>query len=152
MMNTNKKTQNANASTTENNSSVFDKDEVFEFIDNGVREKNLDWDRKEVYKRLKKLAEKGDSYGQDLLGLLLSVGYGCEANPSEAFKWFTKAAEQGLANAQHALGLHYYHGCVVQKNYEKAAYWLEKAADQGHEDAEALLITVKFAQYFNSIS
>ena len=51
MINTNKKTQNANASTTENNSSVFDKDEVFEFIDNGAREKNLDWDRKEVYKR-----------------------------------------------------------------------------------------------------
>lgn len=152
MMNTSKKTQNTNASTTENNSSVFDKDEVFEFIDNGVRKKNLDWDRNEVYQHLKKLAEKGDSYGQDLLGLLLSVGYGCEANPSEAFKWFTKAAEQGLANAQHALGLHYYHGCVVQKNYEKAAYWLEKAADQGHEDAEALLITVKFAQYFNSIS
>lgn len=152
MMKTYKKNQNTNASTTENNSSVFDKDEVFEFIDNGVREKNLDWDRKEVYKRLKKLAEKGDSYGQDLLGLLLSVGYGCEANPSEAFKWFTKAAEQGLANAQHALGLHYYHGCVVQKNYEKAAYWLEKAADQGHEDAEALLITAKFALYFNSIS
>lgn len=58
MMNTNKKTQNTNASTTENNSSVFDKDEVFEFIDNGVREKNLDWDRKEVYKRLKKTCRK----------------------------------------------------------------------------------------------
>lgn len=38
-MNTNKKTQNANTSTAGNNSSVFDKDEVFEFIDNGVREK-----------------------------------------------------------------------------------------------------------------
>lgn len=51
MINTNKKTQNANTSTAGNNSSVFDKDEVFEFIDNGVREKNLDWDKKEVYKR-----------------------------------------------------------------------------------------------------
>lgn len=39
MMNTNKKTQNTQASTTGNNSSVFDKDEIFEFIDNGVREK-----------------------------------------------------------------------------------------------------------------
>lgn len=58
MMNTNKKTQNANTSTAGNNSSVFDKDEVFEFIENGVREKNLDWDKKEVYKRLKKTCRK----------------------------------------------------------------------------------------------
>ena len=80
---------------------------------------------------LLKLAQQGDAYAQNLLGLF----YDKQKDYQKAVQWFTKAAKQGSSGAQFNLAHCYYNGEGVAKDYQKAVQWYTKAAEQG--DAEA---------------
>ncbi|MBO4503760.1 MAG: sel1 repeat family protein, partial [Bacteroidales bacterium] len=49
-------------------------------------------DETELLECLKGFAKQGDPIMQNLLGVCLCAGYGCEENPRKAIQWWTKAA------------------------------------------------------------
>ena len=76
----------------------------------------------------RRLAEKGDAFGQNAMGTMYSLGRGVPLDYLEAVKWFQLAADQGLAGAQNNLGVMYSHGLGVPQNYVLAHLWLSLAA------------------------
>jgi TPR repeat protein len=81
------------------------------------------------------LAEKGDPFLQNELGIIYFMGKLVPPNIPEALKWFTKAAEQGNIEAQMYAG-HLCSGLYPETmDYEKSLYWHTKLAEKG--DAEA---------------
>ena len=65
-------------------------------------------------KEWKPLADQGDAYAQNNLGLMYADGEGVPEDDAEAARWLRLAADQGLA---------------------EAAGWYRLAADQGHAAA-----------------
>jgi hypothetical protein len=85
------------------------------------------------------LAEQGDAFAQDDLGLMYALGHGVPQDFAQAVVWFRKAADQGDADAQFNLGMAYFRGEGLPQDYAQAAAWYRKAADQGHADAQFVL-------------
>jgi TPR repeat protein len=90
---------------------------------------------------LRPLAEDGDAYAQDVLGLLYFGGLGVEGTGvrksyKKAVKWYRKAAEQGHFGAQNNLGAMYLEGNGVKKSYDEALRWIRLSADQGYARAQ----------------
>ena len=86
--------------------------------------------------QLIRLANQGNAYSQNSLGLMYSKGQGVRQDYQKAFEWYTKSANQGLASAQFNLGLLYDEGQGVRQNYQKAFEWYTKAANQGDAIAQ----------------
>lgn len=82
---------------------------------------------KSTDKELCKLAEQGDVWAQNVLGMFLTT-YDYHA----AAPMFRMAAEKGNAFAQCALGTCYAEGEGVERDFAQAAIWFRKAAEQGH--------------------
>lgn len=119
--------------------SFADKSEARAYLENHF---NFDVfaDETEFLECLKGFAKQGDPIMQNLLGVCLCAGYGCEENPHKALQWWTKAAEQGEVCSQRCLGGCYFKGDLgVRKNYKKAVYWLEKAAFQNDNESQMML-------------
>ena len=87
----------------------------------------------------RKLAERGISSAQDMLGYFYHCGHGIGKDYSEAVKWFRKAAMQGNRIAQYNLGACYENGQGVGKDLSEAKAWFGKAAAQGDSDANKAL-------------
>ena len=100
-------------------------EELKKLYDEGQYEESYAW--------AKKLADRGDARGQNLLGIHYRNGKCVE---QKAVYWFRKAAEQGLAPAQCNLGRCYMFGRGVREDKEKAFYWWQKVAEQGDADAQ----------------
>jgi TPR repeat protein len=82
------------------------------------------------------LAEQGDAFAQDNLGLMYRMGKGVPQDDAEAAKWYRLAAEQGNAKAQRNLGGMFRNGeGVIQDNFY-AHMWFNIAASLGHETAK----------------
>ena len=77
------------------------------------------------------LADQGDKYAQEFLGLMYEEGQGVAKDEQQAAMWYRKSAEQGSAGAQNSLGLMYESGRGVPTDYYQAAQWFRKAAEQG---------------------
>ena len=58
----------------------------------------------EQFKRIKAAAEKGDIYGQVLMGDYYSKGIGVEKDDEQAVRWYRKASERDVDLAQFHLG------------------------------------------------
>ena len=63
-------------------------------------------------------AEKGDSFSQHCLGVMLYKGLGVPQSHDEAFKWLNKAAKQGLPQAKLDLEILIYHKKGIPKDYK----------------------------------
>jgi TPR repeat protein len=90
-------------------------------------------------KHWRPLAEQGDAWAQNNLGVMYAKGRGVPQDDKEAIRWFRKAAEQGNANAQAALGVMYEEGRGVPQDFKEAIRWFRKAAEQGDAGAQAML-------------
>jgi TPR repeat protein len=88
------------------------------------------------FDEMKALADKGDAYAQNNLGVIYDNGRGVPENDAEAVKWFRKAAAQGAVDAQYNLGVMYDNGRGVPENDAEAVKWFRKAAAQGRADAQ----------------
>ena len=88
---------------------------------------------------LRALAEQGNPFAQNNLGVCYANGQGVEQSWEEAVKWYRKSAEQGDETAQTNLGRRYANGQGVEQSWEEAAKWFRKAADQGDVYAQFLL-------------
>jgi uncharacterized protein len=86
-------------------------------------------------KDLHKLAEGGDAFAQNEVGLLYYEGKGVPQNYRKAKEWFDKAVQQGHAGAQVNLGTLYLRGEGAPQSTQMALFWFSRAARQ--EDALA---------------
>ena len=77
---------------------------------------------------LKKAAERGEPFSENLLGLMFYNGAGVDRSPERALDWFGKAASHGYAPAVNNLGFMYENGIGVAKDPEKAFKMYEIAA------------------------
>ena len=84
----------------------------------------------------RKLAERGNSSAQDMLGYCYHCGHGIGKDYSEAVKWYRKAAMQGNRIAQYNLGVCCEHGSGIGKDLLEAKAWYGKAAAHGYSDAK----------------
>ena len=87
----------------------------------------------------RKLAERGNSQAQNMLGYCYHCGHGIGKDYSEAVKWYRKAAMQGNRIAQYNLGVCCEHGSGIGKDLLEAKAWYGKAAAQGDSDAQRAL-------------
>jgi len=69
------------------------------------------------------MAEQGNAYAQDNLGVMYEYGQGVPQDYAEAVKWFRKAAEQGYAPSQFKLGYKYEKGPRDSANHSEAVKW-----------------------------
>ena len=90
----------------------------------------------QVFPKVLKLAENGDTHAQFELGRCYEWGTGVEKNGKEAFKWYMKSAEKGHSGAQNNLGLCYANGIGAGKDESEAFKWYKKSAEQGNSDAQ----------------
>ncbi|MCS7183516.1 MAG: sel1 repeat family protein [Thermoanaerobaculum sp.] len=88
---------------------------------------------------LRPLAEGGDPQAQFLLGHLLELGLGGQANPREAVSWWEKASGQGHVESTFRLGLAYLDGRGVDPDPRRGVELLRQAANLLYHPAEAAL-------------
>jgi hypothetical protein len=81
----------------------------------------------EQFKRIKAAAEKGDIYGQVLMGDYYSKGIGVEKDDEQAVRWYRKASERDVDLAQFHLGNYYAEGVGVPKDFVEAYAYLNLA-------------------------
>jgi uncharacterized protein len=88
------------------------------------------------------LADLGDAFAQDDLGVMYDNGQGVQQDYAEALKWYRLAANQGDAGGEANLGLVYATGHGVRQDYAEAVKWLRLAAEQGDAAAQYNLATM----------
>lgn len=86
---------------------------------------------KEAYEYYLKAAHRENIRAMFLVGYILEMGYGVDANLEAAIQWYQKAAEKGSPAAMNALAGLYASGSGLAKNPTKANEWLNKAAEGG---------------------
>src|SRR3954453_13572259 len=89
----------------------------------------------EVFKRIDRLAHKGNVQAQTALGLAYGFGVVVERNDIEALRWFEKAAREDEF-AQYSLGVMYHEGRGTRLDDVEARKWFSKAAHQGNVRAQ----------------
>ena len=82
-------------------------------------------------KEWRPLAEQGDAYAQNNLGVMYENGNGVVQDYAEAAKWYRLAAEQGVANAQNNLGSMYEYGRGVLQDNILSHMWYNIASANG---------------------
>ena len=90
-------------------------------------------------KKLRPLAEKGNSKAQFWLGWMYGHGGGMPQNDEEAVKWYRRAAQQDHAIAQFNLGARYATGKGIVQDEEEVVKWYDKAMKQGPAGDQAIL-------------
>lgn len=85
------------------------------------------------FEQLIQMANNGDGFAQNALGLRYAQGDGVKLDEREAVRWFIKAAEQGNVAAQSKLGAFYYSGRGVPSDANRAYFWMVVASLNGDE-------------------
>ncbi len=76
-----------------------------------------------AFQEFQALADKGDGFAQNRLGMLYRDGKGTEQDHKAATIWFQKAAEDGAISAYGNLGQAYEEGIGVAQDYVLAFKW-----------------------------
>lgn len=85
----------------------------------------------DAYRLLLPEAQKGNTFAQYNVALLLSNGWGVKEDLPQAAQWYQRAANNGDTDAKVNLGLMYAQGLGVKKDFRKAAQLYREAADAG---------------------
>lgn len=101
---------------------------------------------------LKKIAENGDAYAQNKLGLIYDTDYEVtEATKIEsglwmipksdelAVLWYRRSADQEFSEAQYHLAEKYRFGKGVEKDPKQYVYWYQRSANNGNSSAQMAL-------------
>ncbi len=87
------------------------------------------------------LAEQGNLYAQNNLGVMYAQGLGVPQDFAAAAKWFRRAAQQGEAYAQNNLGYLYAEGLGVEQDYVQAYVWFSLAGETSNRERAASQMT-----------
>jgi TPR repeat protein len=85
------------------------------------------------------LANKGNQYGQYIMGVCYQFGMGVDKDYTKAVQWYKKSSNQGVAEASSQLAYLYEKGYGVKKDLEEAKRLYKKAIDGGDESAKESL-------------
>lgn len=88
-----------------------------------------------AFARLEPLAQGGNPYAQNQLGIMFNRGIGVARDYEAAADWWRRAADQGQATAQCNLGLMYLYGQGVPQDDVQAYVYFNVAAARGSKDA-----------------
>ncbi len=105
---------------------------------NGKTESKTSWWqlKKNVYNKIKILANKNDSDAQLEMGRIYFYGSkSFRGNYKKAVEWFQKASVQKNPEAVFMLGLAYHYGKGVNEDYKKSLEFFEKAKDLNYLEA-----------------
>ena len=101
-----------------------------------IRDESLSLaDRDEVAEELERLAERGDTHAQYLMGQLYQGGPLLIPNSQKAKDWFTQAAEHGLPEAQYVLGKLLLSDDLEVHDPDDGIRWMRQAAENGNHFA-----------------
>ena len=92
-------------------------------------------DRDEAVEKLARLAERGDTHAQYMLGQLYRDGPLLISDSQKAKHWLTQAAKQGLPEAQYALGKLLLSDDMEVRDPVEGIRWLNQAAKNGNHFA-----------------
>ena len=92
-------------------------------------------DRDEAAEELERLAERGDTHAQYLMGQLYQDGPLLIPDSQRAKDWFVQAAEHGLPEAQYALGKLLLSDDWEVRDQDEGIRWLKEAAENGNQRA-----------------
>lgn len=92
---------------------------------------------------VKPLAEAGDPWAMNFLGVMHEFGYGVARDDSAALQWMRKAAEKGDGRALFNLGSRYASGQGVPRDIVHACVLLELSLKKGEKVGVALLTELK---------
>ena len=96
-----------------------------------------------AYKLWQPLAEQGDLYAQNYIGIHHYLGLGVSRDYKKAKQWFEKAAEAGFADAQYNIGMMYENGEYVEQSYIEAHKWFTAAIENGKKKKKKRIEEVK---------
>ncbi|WP_400259614.1 ATP-binding cassette domain-containing protein [Candidatus Methanomassiliicoccus intestinalis] len=99
-------------------------------------------DMSESFDSVMKLAESGDSYAQNRIGVMYRDGNEVSKDLIAAGKWFEMSANAGFAEAQVNLADMLYEGNGIKKDIEKAIAWYTRAAELDNIDAQISLAKI----------
>lgn len=88
-----------------------------------------------AYRYFLPLAQSGNAFAQNQLGVMYNRGNGVPQDYVEAVRWWHAAAEQGNATAQCNLGIMYSYGQGVKQDEVPAHMWFNLAAARGSKEA-----------------
>ncbi len=88
---------------------------------------------------VRQAADRGNAFGEMLLGDYYFAGTGVERNPQMAATWIQRAADHNLVPAKAELAALYIRGIGVTQDYEKARQLAQSAASQGNAAAMSAL-------------
>ena len=117
------------------NSLKYDSEKVYEeaysILDDEELDKNGEY-CKDVFKKLKLCAEKGERKCQNMLGLWYEDGVGTTQSFELAFKWFNESSKLGYEAAFLNLGDLFYEGKGVNQDFKKAVDFYTIGAEMNH--------------------
>lgn len=93
-------------------------------------------DYAEALRWFQKVSDQGNVWGDAMLGVMYTNGFGVPPNIARGLDFIRRAADHGNAAAQTSLGVMYEKGLGVRRDYFEALALYRKAADQGSEDAQ----------------
>ena len=100
---------------------------IFFIMDSSIKTNKIATDKVDFtvkdLKKIKQLAEKGDSESQNQVGWMYDQGIGFQKDTKRAVKWYLKSANQGFWQAKINLGVMYELGRGVDQNFEEARKW-----------------------------
>ncbi len=91
------------------------------------------------FEQVKTIAERGNSFYQERLGMYYKNGVGVQQDYGKAFEWYQKSADQGYAGGQYSVGSAYSSGRGVRQDHSKALEWFKKSAKQNDKYAQAAI-------------
>ena len=94
------------------------------------------------FEEAKILAEQGNAWGQNVLGIYYHEGKGVRQDLNKAFYWYQKSANQGNMYAQFSMGYAYSKGEGVRQDHSKALEWFKKSANQNNDPAQFYIGTL----------
>lgn len=97
----------------------------------------------EAYRLWLPLAESGDLYAQNYIGIQYYIGFGVKKDYKKAKEWFEKAASGGFADAQYNLGAMYENGESVKTSYIDAYMWFHAANENGNTNAAPRMLALR---------
>src|SRR5581483_5794945 len=93
----------------------------------------------DIFSWYKGLADQGQAFAQENVGLAYGTGLGVDRNEMEATRLYKLAAEQNFPSAQTALAKRFESGVGVTKDLGEARTWYERAVGLGSAEAMAAL-------------
>jgi TPR repeat protein len=96
--------------------------------------------RRDGFKLVKQLAEKGHGDGMCMYGIVLNEGRVVEADPTQATVWWQRAVDMHRhVQSTYELAVAFFTGEGVAENEELAVIYFERAATMGHAGAAYML-------------